>query len=91
MKRTLAWLLSWSLLLAPGLAAQQGSPAISNPPPATAQSAEFLKAADEVLADMSALLGLAVKSPLKKSIRTREDIRAYIVRRMKEDKDAAKR
>lgn len=91
MKRILAWLLSWSVLLAPGLAAQQGSPAISNPPPATAPSAEFLKAADEVLADMSALLGLAVKSPLKKSIRTREEIRAYIVRRMKEDKNPAKR
>lgn len=91
MKRTLAWLLSWSLLLVPGLAAQQGSPAISNPPPATAPSAEFLKAADEVLADMSALLGLPVKAPLKKSVRTREEIRAYIVRRMKEDKNPAKR
>jgi len=91
MRRILASLLCLILLLALGAAAQQSAPPSSNPPPATAPSAEFLKAADEVLAQMSALLSLPVKSPLKKSIRSREEIRDYVIRRMKEDKEPAKR
>jgi hypothetical protein len=61
------------------------------PPPARAQSAEFLKAADDVLTEMSNLLSLPIRSPLKKSIRTREEIRDYIIARMKEDKEPEKR
>ena len=91
MRRNLAALFCLALLLAPGASAQQSVPPPSNPPPAKAPSAEFLKAADEVLAEMSALLSLPVKSPLKKSIRTREEIRDYVIRRMKEDKEPAKR
>ncbi len=90
MKRILAALFGLILLLAPGAAAQQSSP-VSNPPPLNAPSAEFLKTADQVLAEMSALLSLPVKSPLKKSLRTREEIRDYLIRRMKEDKEPAKR
>ncbi len=91
MKRVLASLVGLILLLTLGAAAQQGSPPVSNPPPVNAPSAEFLQAADEVLAQMSALLSLPVKSPLKKSIRTREEIRDYVLRRMKEEKQPAKR
>ena len=61
------------------------------PPPASAQSAEFLQAADEVLAEMSKLISLPILSPLKKSLRSREEIRAYLLQKMKEDKDADKR
>src|SRR6202049_529088 len=72
-------------------AAQQTAPPASLPPPATAQSAEFLQAADEVLVEMSKLLSLPILSPLKKSLRSREEIRAYLLQKMKEDKDADKR
>src|SRR6202790_5881588 len=72
-------------------AAQQTAPPASLPPPATAQSAEFLQAADEVLVEMSKLLSLPILSPLKKSLRSREEIRAYLLQKMKEDKDANKR
>jgi len=91
MKRVLAWSL-YLLLLTLGAAAQQSSPPVSsNPPPSNAPNAEFLKAADEVLEQMSVLLSLPVKSPLKKSLRSREEIRDYVIHRMKEEKEPAKR
>jgi hypothetical protein len=79
------------LFAAAGAAAQQAPPQASLPPPATQQSAEFLKAADDVLGEMSQLLSLPILYPLKKSIRSRDEIRAYLLRKMQEDKDAAKR
>ncbi len=79
------------LMLAFGAAAQSIAPPASLPPPASAQSQEFLQAADEVLADMSKLVSLPILSPLKKSMRSREEIRAYLLQKMKEDKDADKR
>jgi hypothetical protein len=51
----------------------------------------FLEAADEVLADMSKLVDLPIKSPLKKSLRSKDEIRAFVVREDKADKDDAKR
>jgi hypothetical protein len=60
------------------------------PPPATAPKAEFLQTADEVLAEMSKLLSLPVLQPLKKSVRSREEIRDYLIQGMKDDKDDAK-
>ncbi len=80
-----------ALLLAYGVAAQQVTPPASLPPPASAQTQEFLQAADEVLAEMSKLISLPIVSPLKKSMRSREEIRAYLLQKMKEDKDADKR
>ena len=71
--------------------AQQAPPAASLPPPASPQSAEFLEAADQVLAEMSQLISLPILSPLKKSIRSREEIRDYLLKKIDEDKDAAKR
>src|SRR5579864_548675 len=73
------------------VSAQKAAPPASLPPPATQQSAEFLQAADEVLAEMSKLLSLPILSPLKKSLRSREEIKAYLLQKMKEDKDADKR
>src|SRR5882724_7962232 len=48
-------------------------------------------AADEVLGQMSDITGLKLLTPLKKSLRSREQIRAYLVNEMNEDKDAAER
>jgi hypothetical protein len=70
---------------------QSGSGAGTLPPPAAAADAEFLQAADEVLGDMSKLLSLPVLEPLKKSVRSRDEIRDYLVKSMKEDKKDDKR
>jgi hypothetical protein len=80
-----------AFFLAFGAAAQKAAPPASLPPPASAQNQEFLQAADEVLAEMSKLISLPILSPLKKSMRSREEIRAYLLQKMKEDKDADKR
>lgn len=71
-------------------AAQTGPSAPAALPHATT-SPEFLKAADEVLADMSKLLDLPVKEPLKKSLRSREEIRQYLIREANEDKTPTER
>ncbi|MGH9680329.1 MAG: hypothetical protein ACRD4Y_10295, partial [Candidatus Acidiferrales bacterium] len=44
-----------------------------------------------VMAKMSKLISLPILSPLKKSVRSRDEIRAYLLRKMNEDKDADKR
>ncbi len=54
-------------------------------------SPEFLRAADEVLAQMSTLLDLPIKEPLKKSLRSKQEVREYLVRQEKEDKDESQR
>jgi hypothetical protein len=54
-------------------------------------NAEFAAAADEVLQQMSEITGLKLLTPLKKSLRSRDQIRAYVVNEMKEDKDEAER
>jgi hypothetical protein len=54
-------------------------------------TADFMQAADEVLAQMSDILKLPVKEPLKKSLRSKQEIRDYLVREEKEDKDDAQR
>ena len=76
----------------PVLSAQQASPAPAQPaPPANASNPEFLATADEVLQDMSQITGWDLKTPLKKSIRSREEIRAYVLHQMDEEKDAKER
>ena len=52
---------------------------------------DFLHAADEVLGQMSQLLDLPIKEPLKKTLRSKQEIRDYLVREEKEDKDEAQR
>ncbi len=83
---TVSWLLdaSWAR-------AQQAATA----PPAAAQpkvnSAEFSAAADEVLKQVSDITGLKLLTPLKKTLRSREEIRAYVIREMDEEKKPAER
>jgi hypothetical protein len=56
-----------------------------------ASSPEFIKAADEVLAEMSKILDLPIKEPLKKSLRSKQEVREYLIREDKEDKNDAER
>jgi hypothetical protein len=56
-----------------------------------ANNAEFLAAADEVLEQMSEITGLKLLTPLKKSLRSREEIRAYVIKQMNEEKNSAER
>lgn len=90
MKRIFAGLIAL-LFVSLAVAAQQASPPVSLPPPADAQSADFMQAADEVLAEMSKLISLPILTPLKKSMRSRPEIRAYLLQKMKDDKDTDKR
>ena len=76
-------------LLAPGLRAQDSSGTAA--PPTATSPAEFTEAADEVLHDMSEITGLALVRPLKKTLRSRAEIRAYVIRQMDEDKNADER
>jgi hypothetical protein len=95
MKRFAALLLAFSLAVV--VAAQQAaSPKIAASASVPAQVAspsnpEFLKAADEVLAQMSQLLDLPIKEPLKKSLRSKQEVREYLVREEKEDRNDAER
>jgi hypothetical protein len=98
MKR-LAVLLLLLVLAMPALAQQASPEPKSVAPPLASSTAqadansnpEFLRAADEVLAEMSQLLSLPIKEPLKKSLRSRQEIRAYLIREEKEDRDDAQR
>src|SRR6266436_5589484 len=88
--RRLCTLFVATILFAVVAGAQQITPPAASTPPTSAQSAEFLQAADEVLAEMSKLISLPIRSPLKKSLRSRDEIKAYLLEKMKEDKDANK-
>jgi hypothetical protein len=64
------------------------------PPPAgsdPAPNAEFAEAADEVLEQMSEITGLKLQTPLKKTLRSRDEIRAYVIKQMDEDKNPSER
>jgi hypothetical protein len=75
----------------PALGAQQGTAHAKPDPPAPTTSADFASAADEVLHQMSEITGLQLRAPLKKSLRSREQIRAYVVDEMNDDKNPAER
>ncbi len=61
-------------------------------PPLPGQAhADFLKAADEVLAQMSEILHLPQKGELKKSIRSREEIRQYVLKDFGKEKEKEER
>ena len=72
-----------------GWAQPQAAPV--QPLTASASDADFLQAADMVLVEVSKLLSLPVREPLKKSVRSREQIRDYLIRSMQDDEDSAKR
>jgi len=83
-----------SLALFLGDVAVQAQEAAVAPPSAhskPATDAEFIAAADEVLGQMSQITGLKLRTPLKRSLRSREEIRAYVVKQMNEDKNTAER
>ena len=54
-------------------------------------SPDFIKAADQVLLQMSQILSLPIKQPLKKSLRSKQEVRDYLVREDKGDKNDAER
>jgi hypothetical protein len=81
-----------AVICAPFSFAQQTTaPATSPSPTGKPSAADFAAAADEVLAQMSQITGLDLRSPLKKSLRSREEIRAHVIQEMNEDKNAAER
>jgi hypothetical protein len=84
-------LLAALLLLALSPVNAQQAATAPPPAPSTKNNPEFLAMADEVLRDMSAITGWDLKGPLKKSIRTREEIHAYVLREMDDEKDAKER
>jgi hypothetical protein len=74
-----------------GVQAQEAS--VTSPRAASkdAPDADFIAAADEVLGQMSEITGLKLLSPLKKSLRSREEIRAYVIKQMNEEKNPSER
>ncbi|MDQ1404758.1 MAG: hypothetical protein QOG55_387 [Acidobacteriaceae bacterium] len=89
--RTVVWAVLVLSLTTGGTFAQK-SPAVTAPDPAkSAAAAEFAAAADEVLAQMSEITGLKLRTPVKKTLRSREEIRAYVINEMNEDKQPAER
>ena len=85
----------WTVLvlsLTSGGTLAQKSPALTAPDSAnSAAAAEFTAAADEVLEQMSQITGLKLRTPVKKILRSREEIRAYVISEMNEDKEPAER
>jgi hypothetical protein len=83
--------LSLVLFLGVAVRAQEAAvtPPFADSKPAT--DADFIAAADEVLGQMSTITGLKLITPLKKSLRSREEIRAYVIKQMNEEKNAAER
>ncbi len=81
------------VLFVGGIALHAQDAAIAPPPPDSkpATDAEFIAASDEVLGQMSQITGLKLLTPLKKSLRSREEIRAYVIKQMEEEKNAAER
>jgi hypothetical protein len=75
----------------PGPSGANAGSAVPKGESAKPSNAEFAAAADEVLQEMSQITGLAQRTPVKKTLRSREEIRAYVIREMNEDKEPAER
>ncbi len=95
-RRSVVLVIVLSIGLAAGFASYtfaQQTPAPATSPSATGKTntADFAVAADEVLAQMSQITGLPLRTPLKKTLRSRQDIRAHIIQEMNDDKDSAER
>src|SRR6202162_3673353 len=95
-RRPLALLLALLVALAAsfasfGFAQQTTAPATPPNVAGKPSAADFSAAADEVLDQMSQITGLALRGPVKKSLRSREEIRAHVIQKMNEDKDTAER
>jgi hypothetical protein len=95
-KRSYSGLLALLLVLAffcagTSVQAQEASVAPPRTEPKAAANADFIAAADEVLSQMSEITGLRLRTPLKKSLRSREEIRAFVINQMNEEKNPAER
>jgi hypothetical protein len=90
LRRFITVLCAFFITALPGWGQQRGRES-DEPQASGTTDAEFLEAADDVLAEMSKILSLPIKEPLKKSVRSREEIRDFLVRQMRGDKDDAKR
>jgi hypothetical protein len=95
-RRPLALLIVVLLALAASFASfgfAQQTTAPATPPNVAGKpgAADFSAAADEVLEQMSQITGLALRGPVKKSLRSREEIRAHVIQEMNEDKNTAER
>ncbi len=75
-------------ILAPAARCQNG---ITAPPSEGRTDPEFAAAVDDVLQEMSHITGLRLRTPLKKTLRSRDEIRAYVIRQMDEDKNPQQR
>ncbi|HTQ61905.1 MAG TPA: hypothetical protein VMI32_16905 [Candidatus Solibacter sp.] len=73
------------------LRAQQAATVPAGSPPSKVDNAEFAATADEVLQQVSEITGLKLITPLKKTLRSREEIRAYVIREMDEEKNPVER
>lgn len=85
------WLLALLLMARPVFPEPRQAPLGSPSPSGKAVDADFAAAADEVLGQMSEITGLEARTPLKKSLRSREEIRAHLIQEMNEDKNPAER
>ena len=89
--RALVWAV-FVLCLTCRVTIAQKSPAVTAPDPhKSAAAAEFTATADEVLTQMSQITGLTLRTPVKKTLRSREEIRAYVISEMNEDKEPTER
>ena len=73
------------------LRAQQAATAPSAASQPKADNAGFAAAADEVLQDVSHITGLKLVTPLKKTLRSRDEIRDYVIGDMDDTKNPAER
>lgn len=64
---------------------------LAAPPSEGRTDPEFAAAVDDVLQEMSQVTGLRLRTPLTKTLRSRDEIRAYVVRQMDEDKNPQQR
>jgi len=92
-RRTLTAVVMSLLLLLAGSAtcAQEATVAKPSTDSKAVTDADFIAAADEVLNQMSQITGLKLRTPLKKSLRSREQIRDYVIKQMNEEKNPAER
>jgi len=73
------------------LRAQQAATAPAPAAQPKVNNTEFAATADEVLQRVSEITGLKLLTPLKKTLRSRDEIRAYVIREMDEEKKPAER
>src|SRR5258707_3280 len=89
--RLRALLLGFAPFLGGATHAQEAAVAPPRAGSKAATDADFIAAADEVLGQISQITGLKLMTPLKKSLRSREEIRAYVIKQMNEEKNATER